>query len=172
MKPGKLDKLLQQLVAEQDELQFAHFTFDDAYAIGADLVETARRNGLSIAIDIAVNGQQLFHAALPGTSPDNDQWIVRKNRVVGRFFTSSYYIAKLLELQGRSIEEGYGLSANEFAPFGGAVPIAVRGTGVIGSITVSGLPDEEDHRTVVDAIRRHIGRTGEAGQKRSPASSG
>ena len=164
MKPGKL---LQQLVVEQDELQFAQFTFDDAYTIGVDLVETARKNGLKIAVDIAVNGQQLFHAALPGTSPDNDQWIVRKNRVVGRFFTSSYYVAKLLESQGKSIEEAYGLSANEFAPFGGAVPIAIRGTGVIGSITVSGLPDEEDHETVVNAIRRHIGRTGEAGRKRS-----
>ena len=166
MKPGKL---LQQLVVEQDELKFAQFTFDDAYTIGVDLVETARKNGLKIAVDIAVNGQQLFHAALPGTSPDNDQWIVRKNRVADRFFTSSYYIAKLLESQGRSIEEVYGLSANEFAPFGGAVPIVVKGTGVIGTITVSGLPDEEDHRTVVDAIRRHIGRTGEAGQKRGPA---
>ena len=172
MKPVKLDELLQQLVAEQDELQFAHFTFDDAYAIGADLVETARKDGLKIAIDIAVNGQQLFRAALPGTSPDNDQWIVRKNRVVGRFFTSSYYIAKLLESQARSIEEAYGLSANEFAPFGGAVPITVKGTGVIGCISVSGLPDAEDHRTVVDAIRRHMGRSGEAGQKHSPIGKG
>ena len=170
MKPVKLDELLQQLVAEQDELQFAHFTFDDAYAIGVDLVETARKNGLKIAIE--VNGQQLFHAALPGTSPDNDQWIVRKSRIVGHFFTSSYYVAKLLESQGRSIEEAYGLSANEFAPFGGAVPIDVRGTGVIGCITVSGLPDEEDHKTVIDAIRRHMGHTSEAGQKRSPARSG
>jgi len=148
VKAVKLDKLLQQLVAQQDELQFAQFTFDDAYAIGVDLVETARNNGLKIAIDIA------------------------KNRVVGRFFTSSYYIAKLLESHGRSIEEAYGLSANEFAPFGGAVPITVKGTGVIGCITVSGLPDEEDHRTVVDAIGRHMGRTGEAGRKRSPVSSG
>jgi uncharacterized protein (UPF0303 family) len=131
---------------------------DDAYAIGLDLVENARQNKRAITIDIAVNGQQLFHAALPGTSPDNDQWVVRKNRVVGRFFNSSFYIAKLLEAKGKSMEEVYGLPSSDFAPFGGAVPVIVKGAGVIGTITVSGLPDQEDHKMAVEAIRRHLER--------------
>jgi uncharacterized protein (UPF0303 family) len=150
------ENLLKQLIAEQSRLQFAHFDFDDAYTIGLDLVETARKAKLEITIDIAVNGQQLFHAALPGTTPDNDQWVVRKNRVVGRFFRSSYYIAKLLEDKGKSIEEVYGLPDRDFAASGGAVPVTVKGSGVIGTITVSGLPHEDDHAMVVEAIRRHL----------------
>ena len=55
MKPVKLDKLLRQLVTEQDELQFEQFTFDNAYAIGTDLVETARKDELKIAIDTTSN---------------------------------------------------------------------------------------------------------------------
>ena len=151
-------ELLKKLTAEQDSLQFSRFGFDDALAIGLDLVETARREKKVITIDVSTNGQQLFHAALPGTSPDNDQWVARKNRVVGRFFTSSYYIAKLLEAKGQSIEDVYGLSERDFAASGGAVPVTVKGSGVIGTITVSGLPHQEDHAMVVDAIRRHLKR--------------
>lgn len=153
------EDLLEQLLAEHERLQFAHFDFDDACLIGLDLVETARQNRQAVSIDIAVNGQQLFHAALPGTSPDNDQWIVRKNRVVGRFFRSSFYVAKLLEAKGKSMEDAYGLSSSDFAPFGGAVPVTLKGSGVIGSITVSGLPDADDHKMVVDAIGRHLERS-------------
>ena len=150
------EDLLAELVAEQEALQFARFCFDEAYAIGQDLVEHARRDRLAVTIDVAVSGQQLFHAALPGTAPDNDQWVIRKNRVVGRFFRSSYYIAKLLEAKGQTIETVFGVPSAEFAAFGGAVPITVRGTGVVGTVTVSGLPHQDDHRMVVDAMRRYL----------------
>lgn len=158
MNDATLDALLEALIAEHDALQFARFGFAEAYAIGQDLVEHAGREGLAVAIDICVGGQQLFHAALPGTSPDNDQWVIRKNRVVGRFFRSSYYIAKLLQHKEQTIEAAFGLSSVDYAPFGGAVPVVVRGTGVVGTVTVSGLPDSEDHRMVVDALRRYLDR--------------
>ena len=158
--------LLEELIAEQGSLQFERFDFDDAYAIGLDLVAMARKEKRAVTIDIAVNGQQLFHAALPGTSPDNDQWVVRKNRVVGRFFNSSFYIAKLLEAKGKSMEEAFGLPSSDFAPFGGAVPVMVKGAGVIGTITVSGLPDQEDHKMATEAIRRHLERQEAAGLHR------
>lgn len=155
------EKVLEELLAEQEALQFARFGFDEAYAIGQDLVEHARRERLAVTIDVAVGGQQLFHAALPGTAPDNDQWVIRKNRVVGRFFRSSYYIARLLEAKGQTIEAAFGVPSADFAPFGGAVPITVRGTGVVGAVTVSGLPHQDDHRMVVEAMRRFLEKTKE-----------
>ncbi len=150
--------LLEALLAEQESLQFSRFDFDDAYAIGLDLVASARRESRRITIDITACGQQLFHVALPGTSPDNDQWILRKNRVVGRFFKSSFYIAQLLEAKGQSIEEAYGLPSLDYAASGGAVPINLAGR-MIGTITVSGLPHQEDHQMVVAAISRHLAGT-------------
>ena len=41
---------------------------------------------------------------------------------------------------------------NEFAAHGGGVPVSVGGSGVIGSVTVSGLPQREDHELVVEAL--------------------
>jgi uncharacterized protein (UPF0303 family) len=76
--------------------------------------------------------------------------------VAQRFHRSSLYIASQLRQEGRSIMEKYGLSEADYAPYGGAVPIRVRNVGVIGTITVSGLADHEDHRAVVEAIRRRL----------------
>jgi len=150
------EELLRKLEAELETLRFPSFNFDDALAIGLDLVETGRRKALPIAIDVTVNQQQLFHAALPGSSPDNDQWVLRKGRVAARFFKSSLAIATELRIKGKTIEEVHGLPSTEYAPSGGSVPVLVKGAGVIGTITVSGLPDVEDHEMVVAAMRRHL----------------
>jgi uncharacterized protein (UPF0303 family) len=152
------EELLQQLGAELETLRFESFSFDDALAVGLDLVETGRRKALPIAIDVTVNGQQLFHAALPGSSPDNDQWVLRKSRVAARFFKSSLAIATDLRIRGKTIEEVHGLPSAQYAASGGSVPVLVKGGGVIGTITVSGLPDTEDHAVVVAAIRRRLER--------------
>ena len=150
--------LFVQLAAEQQQLRFASFSFDDALAIGLDVVETARRDKLAITVDVTVSGQQLFHAALPGTSPDNDRWVARKNRVAMYFFRSSYQVAMQLEAKGKTIEAAYGLSSLDYAAYGGAVPVTLKGGEVIGTVTVSGLPHQQDHAMVVDALRRHLQR--------------
>ena len=46
------EDLLRKLEAELETLRFPSFGFDDALAIGMDLVETARRKALPIAINI------------------------------------------------------------------------------------------------------------------------
>jgi uncharacterized protein (UPF0303 family) len=149
--------LLAELDREFEELQFLSFRFNDAWQIGEYLVNIGLESSFPIAIDIRVNGQQLFHAGLPGSSPDNDWWIERKSRVVLRLHRSSFYIATLLKQSGKTIEEQYGLSSAEFAPYGGSVPIRVTNAGCIGAITVSGLEDSRDHVIVVDAIRKQLG---------------
>jgi uncharacterized protein (UPF0303 family) len=149
---------LAELAAQEDELQFSSFTNDDAWELGSALVATARRDQLAVAIDITRNGQQLFHAALAGTSPDNDSWIARKARVVNRFGHSSLYVREDSLSRGTTAEEEFGLDPAQFAAHGGAFPILVRSVGPVGVVVVSGLPQVDDHRMVVAALRAHLAR--------------
>jgi uncharacterized protein (UPF0303 family) len=38
----------------------------------------------------------------------------------------------------------------------GAFPVLVRGVGMLGTVTVSGLPQADDHRLVVDVLRAFL----------------
>ena len=148
---------LAELAAEEEELQFAGFTNDDAWDLGTALVAAARRDGAPVAVDVSRHGHQLFHASLPGTSPDNDSWIQRKTRVVHRFGHSSLYVRQASIERGTTFEEEFGLDPALYAAHGGAFPVVVRSVGPVGAVVVSGLPQLEDHRMVVAAIRAHLG---------------
>lgn len=149
---------LAELAAEEEELRFGGFDNDDAWALGSELVAAARRQGAPVAVGIARHGHRLFHAALPGTSPDNDAWIERKSRVVDRFGHSSLYVRRLALDAGSTAEEMFGLDPGRYAAHGGAFPILVRSVGPVGVVVVSGLPQVEDHRMVVAALRDHLAR--------------
>jgi len=151
-----MDDVLKQLLQEEQELQFTKFNEDTAWQIGSRLVEQARKDGLPIAIDITRGSHQLFHASLCGASADNDEWIKRKVRLVYRFGHSSFYMGQLLKSKGKRIEEAYLLSESDYAPHGGCFPVIIQGTGMIGTITVSGLAQEDDHKLVVQAIRDYL----------------
>ena len=149
---------LAELAAEEEELRFDGFTNDDAWDLGSALVAVARRDGAPVAVDVTRHGHQLFHAALPGTSPDNDSWIQRKTRVVHRFGHSSLFVRQASIERGTTFEAEFGLDPARFAAHGGAFPILVRGVGPVGTVVVSGLPQVEDHRMVVAALREHLTR--------------
>jgi uncharacterized protein (UPF0303 family) len=151
-----MDETLAKLLQEEQELQFTQFNEDTTWELGSQLVEQARSMNLPVTIDITRGAHQLFHVSLPGTSADNDEWVKRKVRLVYRFGHSSYYMGQLLKAKGRRIEEAYLISENDYAPHGGSFPVRLKGTGVVGTITVSGLPQEEDHKLVVNAIRDYL----------------
>jgi uncharacterized protein (UPF0303 family) len=151
-----MNKKLKDLLALEEQLQFTHFNEDSAWQIGSWLVAYATENKLPITIDIQRGEQQLFHASRPGASADHDEWVKRKVRLVYRFGHSSFYMGQFLRNQGKSIEEIFLLPESEYAPHGGCFPIIIKNTGLVGTITVSGLPQEEDHKLVVKAIQHHL----------------
>jgi len=154
----------EELLRQEAELQFQRFDNDTALALGQALVTAARENGLAVTVDVRRGEQQLFHAALAGTAADNDVWIERKNRVVRRFGHSSFYVGLLLGLEGTSIEEKFLVDGTLYAAHGGAFPVIVRHVGMVGTVTVSGLPQAEDHRLVVAVLRGFLGLQGAAGR--------
>ena len=151
-----MDEILNQLLSEEAELQFTKFNEDTAWQIGSQLVTQAVTERLPITIDITRGDQQLFHASRPGTSVDNDEWVKRKVRLVYRFGHSSFYIGQLLKAKGQRLEDAYLISESLYAAHGGCFPVIVNGSGLIGTITVSGLAQADDHQLVVRAIREYL----------------
>lgn len=151
-----MEEALTTLLQEEQELQFTRFNETTAWQIGTQMVERAMRENLPITIDITRGQHQLFHASMPGTALDNDEWVKRKVRLVNRFGHSSFYMGQILKSKGKRIEESYLIPESEYAAHGGCFPIIVKGTGMVGTITVSGLPQEEDHKLVVQSIRAFL----------------
>jgi uncharacterized protein (UPF0303 family) len=146
--------LIAQLEQQERDLMFDRFDNTDAWRLGSLLVEMAAERGLPVAIDIRRGTQQLFHAALPGSTADNDAWIERKVRVVQRFGASSFLIGRRLAAKGQRLDADLGVDPARYAAHGGAFPVRVPGVGVVGVVTVSGLPQADDHALVVEAVRR------------------
>lgn len=143
---------VEELEAQERTLVLPHFTYEDAWRLGGLLTDAARAAEAPVAIDIRRGPQQLFHCALPGSSADNDAWIDRKRRVVERYGESSLLVGSRFRAKGSTFEESSRLDPNEYAAHGGSFPITVSGAGVIGTVTVSGLPQTSDHAMVVAAL--------------------
>jgi uncharacterized protein (UPF0303 family) len=148
--------LIARIEEQEARLVFPRFDNAGAWALGALLVDLATRRGLPVAIDIRRGTQQLFHAGLPGSTADNDAWIKRKVRVVERYGASSYLVGRRLAAKGQQLDADMGVDPARYAAHGGAFPVRVPDVGVVGVITVSGLPQAEDHALVVEAIETYL----------------
>ncbi|MEK7727056.1 MAG: heme-degrading domain-containing protein [candidate division KSB1 bacterium] len=147
---------LARLALQEERLQFHDFDANTAWNIGARLRALAEARSLPVAIDIQVNGHALFFAALPGATPDNSEWVRRKRNVVQRFRRSSYAVGLKLQSEGKTLAANYGIEEHDYAPHGGCFPIKLHGTGCIGTITVSGLPQREDHELIVEVLAEFL----------------
>ncbi len=152
----ELRGLIAQLEEQERRLVFERFDNDAALELGGLLVARARAQGLAVTVDIRRGGQQLFHSALPGTAPDNDRWIERKVRVVERFGASSFLVGRRFAARGDVLDERHGVDPAVYATHGGSFPVRVRDVGVVGTVTVSGLPQAEDHALVVAVIEEFL----------------
>lgn len=144
------------LLDQELRLQFTTFDHDIAWQLGTRLVDSASRRELPVTIDITRFTQQLFHAALPGTSADNDDWIRRKCLTVYRFGHSSYYIGRSYTDRGARFEDEPHLDHALHAAHGGGFPLLVRGVGLVGAVAVSGLPQDQDHELVVTVLAEYL----------------
>jgi uncharacterized protein (UPF0303 family) len=153
-----MSEKLKGLLLQEEELQFTRFNADVAWQLGCEFAARAKTDNLPITVEITQGDHQLFHFSRPGTSADNDEWVKRKMRLVYRFGHSSLYMGELLRNKGKTLEEAYLISESQYAPHGGGFPIVIRGSGIIGTVTVSGLTQEDDHQMVVDVLRDYLKR--------------
>jgi uncharacterized protein (UPF0303 family) len=141
--------MIDQLTAEYATLSLPRFGEPEALALGQILLHLS--DGLPVVINIRTADRTLFHAALPGSAPLNDLWARRKSNLALVFQLPSFLVGQRLAGKGSLAQQG--LSDADYADHGGAVPIKVAGVGVVACVTISGLPQAEDHALVVRGLQ-------------------
>ena len=137
------------LSAEADSLIMPRFSETEALELGRILMDLAR--GLGVVISVRSPDRVLFHAALPGSAPMHDRWVARKTATAFFFHEASLAVGLRNRAKGETLAK-HGLDSTQFADHGGAVPIRVAGVGVVAVVTVSGLPQIEDHNLAVAGL--------------------
>lgn len=143
---------LERLALQEQRLQFDAFDQGTAWTLGANIKALCEAAGVALAIEIRLAKDTVFYYAMPSTGPGNADWARRKRNLVELSQTSSYAIGLKLEQEKSSLEEKQGLPLRDFTAHGGSFPIRVRGVGMVGVVTVSGIPQREDHAMVIKAL--------------------
>jgi uncharacterized protein (UPF0303 family) len=151
-----IDQDLEKIALQEKRLQFKHFDSEAAWAIGTALKGAAEKRKVSVAIDIQLHGLSLFSFSMAGITPDNWDWIRRKRNVVMRYHRSSYAIGLKYERAHTTLHAATGLELKDYAAHGGCFPILLVGTGCVGTIAVSGLPQRDDHALVVAVLQGYL----------------
>ena len=146
------------LARQERELVLPEFNELAAWQIGQAIRELAMGRQLGIVIDVHRFGQPLFYCALAGSTPDHASWVRRKSAVLARFHRSSYRVGLELAERQTTLAQKFGLSDADYAAHGGSFPLTVAGAGMVGAVTVSGLPQRADHELVVEALCQHLGK--------------
>jgi uncharacterized protein (UPF0303 family) len=152
-----IDHDLARILLQEEQLQFERFDAASAWILGTRLRDKAANRNVAVTIDIQLHGRPLFFYSMPGSGPDTVDWARRKRNVVLRYHRSSYAIGLQLEQQQSTLTEQLGLDLRDYAPHGGCFPLLLSGTGCIGTITVSGLPQREDHELIIEALAELLG---------------
>ena len=142
---------------QEQRLRFASFDEAAAWKLGSAMRDTALARNLPFVIDIRTGIRPLFYAALPGSTAENADWVRRKVNTVLRFHKSSYRVGREYELRGLDWGTARGIDPLDFAPAGGGFPVHLIGTGVVGAVTVSGVPQRDDHNFVVEMLSAYLG---------------
>jgi uncharacterized protein (UPF0303 family) len=153
-----LNEDLERVAFQERELQFVRLDARTGWDLGANMRAMAEDRGLAVVIDVRRFRQPLFHTALEGTNPDNAEWVRRKSNVVARLHRSSYGVLLSMKMKKDTLLNENALPVADYIEAGGSFPLAVAGSGVLGSVTVSGLTDREDHELVVEALCAALGR--------------
>jgi uncharacterized protein (UPF0303 family) len=145
---------LDTIAQEQQDLQLPRFDYDFAWQLGCLMQAEAAAQALPAAITVAHGTEVVFSLLMPGATHDNLDWAARKRAVAHRFHRSSLAMRLEAEQGGYDFNRRFRLPEADFVASGGGIPLILRGGTLIGTIGVSGLPDVEDHRLAVNALRR------------------
>jgi uncharacterized protein (UPF0303 family) len=149
------------LLKEEQLLTLPKLDVVDAIEIGQIAALFGADQGLPIAVEVRVGDWIVYHASLPGSSPENDWWIGRKARVVKLKQHSTLFERVLAKERGIDWHKENNLLDETHAIHGGGLPLITEGDGFVGALLISGLPHVEDHLFGVKVLTEFLARKGE-----------
>lgn len=120
--------------------------------MGLAVIAQAKRSNKVVAVKIERMHHTIFLYVDEGLPADKHAWLRRKAEVAKRFEDSSLVVKLDLQAEGLSLEETFALDSKQYVAKGGAIPIFVKGAGMVAIITVSGLHDQEDHDFIIASL--------------------
>ena len=151
----------QQLLQEEQVLILPSLTNTDAIEIGKIATSLGTDRNLPIAVEVRIGDWIIYHASLPGSTPENDWWIGRKARVVNLKKHSTLYERVLAEENGIDWHKENNLMDETHAIHGGGLPLITKDDGYKGVLIISGLPQVDDHLLGVEVLTEFLARKGE-----------
>ena len=119
--------------------------------MGLKIIELAESKEQQIAVEIRRLNHTVFTYIDDALPADKHNWLRRKANVAILFEESSLSVKNDLEKGAMSLKETFALD-NNYVSKGGSIPIFVKNAGMVGTITVSGLKDVDDHHIIVEAL--------------------
>jgi uncharacterized protein (UPF0303 family) len=149
------------LIYLEEMLVLTSFGIESAIEIGDIAKFLATSRNLPIAIEVRLGDWIVYHASLPGSTPENDLWISRKARTVMLKQHSTMYERVLAEERGVDWHKENNLLDETHAIHGGGLPLITKNEGFVGVLLISGLPQVEDHLLGVEVLTEFLARKGE-----------
>lgn len=149
------EELLKILEKQEEILIFDSFNNEDARTIGNMLADRLKDSPIPITVRVFVDDVIVYQYTMKGGEAHRFDWTYRKYQLIKKTGHSSMhgkvrlmFLDELKDLYADKETYGFGC---------GGFPIRVKGEGLIGAVTVSGLPDPGDHHYVVDALAAFLG---------------
>jgi uncharacterized protein (UPF0303 family) len=152
-----LEKSIEIMEEQEKILVFPHFNRTDAWDLGHVFAGITGEKELPAPVCIRLlSGLIVFQWAGEGTNCDNEYWMMRKFRLVRDLEKSTLLSAACFKKKGETLESR-GLDPHLYAAAGGGFPVRIKDSGLVAVVTVSGLPQVEDHALLIEGISRYLG---------------
>ena len=135
------------------KIELDSFSNRTAMEMGLRIIDLAKSRNQHIAVEISRLNHTIFLYVDDELPVDKHNWLRRKANVAKQFEESSLSVKNDLIEGNMTLEKTFGLNQKDYLAKGGSLPIFVKNAGMIATITVSGLHDEEDHKIIIDALQ-------------------
>lgn len=152
---SELEVLLEKHMEEENRFQFERFSPEDAKALGEMLYEESKSCKRTVGVEIRMNGESVYRFMPGSCNHENGKWLAAKANTVEMMGMSSLHVRALLAKEGATLEDKK-MNVVEHGTLGGGFPLLLKGTGMIGTICVSGLWHEDDHALILRVLDRFI----------------